>query len=81
MYYCLSSLLHVACGVRPPQSRVVGGVNAEPHSWPWIISLRILNGTFHNCGGSLIRPNWVLTAAHCVNRDPTPSSYTVVVGE
>ena len=80
MCCCLSFLLHVACGVRPPQSRVVGGVNAAPNSWPWMVSIR-LPGNFHTCGGSLIKPNWVLTAAHCVVRDPTPSRYTVVVGK
>ena len=71
---------HVGCGVRPfiIRGRVIGGVNATANSWPWIISLRI--GGLHNCGGSLIRPNWVLTATHCLS-DPTLSKYTVVVGK
>lgn len=67
------------CGVRPfiIRGRVIGGVNATANSWPWIISLRIAG--LHNCGGSLIRPNWVLTATHCLF-DPILSKYTVVVG-
>ena len=72
---------HVGCGVRPVRpfrGRVIGGVNATTNSWPWIISLRV--GGLHNCGGSLIRPNWVLTATHCLS-DPTLSKYTVVVGK
>ena len=69
---------HVGCGVRPFRALVIGGVNATTNSWPWIISLRI--GGLHNCGGSLIRPNWVLTATHCLS-DPTLSKYTVVVGK
>ncbi|XP_001632947.3 chymotrypsinogen B isoform X2 [Nematostella vectensis] len=68
-----------ACGKRPyGTSRVVNGDNAQQHSWPWQISLRV-NGR-HICGGSLIAKDWVVTAAHCVDRNPTPSGYTVVVG-
>ncbi|KAJ7382095.1 hypothetical protein OS493_037064 [Desmophyllum pertusum] len=66
------------CGNRPFTSRVVNGENASPHSWPWQISLRV-NGR-HICGGSLIDNDWVVTAAHCVDRNPRPSGYTVVVG-
>ncbi|XP_074626323.1 chymotrypsinogen B-like isoform X2 [Acropora palmata] len=66
------------CGRKPFLSRVVNGENASPHAWPWQISLRV-NGR-HICGGSLIAPNWVVTAAHCVDRNPRPSGYTVVVG-
>ena len=65
--------------MRPAFSRVVNGQDASPHSWPWQISLSKRGG--HICGGSLIRSNWIVTAAHCVNRDPTPSTYTVVVGK
>ncbi|XP_078374818.1 chymotrypsin-like protease CTRL-1 [Oculina patagonica] len=66
------------CGNRPFSTRVVNGENASPHSWPWQISLRV-HGR-HICGGSLIDNDWVITAAHCVDRNPSPSGYTVVVG-
>ncbi|KAJ7382093.1 hypothetical protein OS493_037062 [Desmophyllum pertusum] len=66
------------CGNRPFTSRVVNGEDAQPNSWPWQISLRV-NGR-HICGGSLITKDWVLTAAHCVQRNPRASGYTVVVG-
>ena len=46
------------------QSRIVGGENAEPHSWPWIVSLR--TPFVHSCAGSLINDQWVVTAAHCM---------------
>ncbi|XP_066028805.1 chymotrypsin-like protease CTRL-1 [Pocillopora verrucosa] len=66
------------CGQKPFSARVVNGENAAPHAWPWQISLRV-NGR-HICGGSLIEDDWVVTAAHCVDRNPSPSGYTVVVG-
>ncbi|MBN3301297.1 CTRC protein, partial [Amia calva] len=63
----------------PVVTRVVGGVDARPHSWPWQISLQVVrNGDwFHTCGGTLIAPNWVLTAAHCISRN----TYRVALGK
>ncbi|XP_034143220.1 elastase-1-like [Esox lucius] len=56
-----------------PQTRVVGGKVAKPHSWPWQVSLQVQSGSsfHHTCGGSLIRAGWVMTAAHCVDRPRT----------
>uniref|UniRef100_A0A8B9SXF9 Peptidase S1 domain-containing protein n=1 Tax=Anas platyrhynchos TaxID=8839 RepID=A0A8B9SXF9_ANAPL len=63
-----------------PQSRVVNGEDAVPYSWPWQISLQYeRDGTFrHTCGGTLIAPGWVMTAAHCISSTLT---YEVVLGE
>ena len=61
--------------------RVVGGEDAMPNSWPWQISLQYRSGSnyYHTCGGTLIAPGWVMTAAHCV--DSTGRVYRVVLGE
>ncbi|XP_007457640.1 PREDICTED: plasminogen-like isoform X5 [Lipotes vexillifer] len=82
--YCASSSFD--CGkpqIEPKKcpGRVVGGCVAAPHSWPWQVSLRKrFPSRSHFCGGTLISPEWVLTAAHCLDRYPRPASYKVILG-
>ncbi|TRY76171.1 hypothetical protein TCAL_10612 [Tigriopus californicus] len=45
--------------------KIVGGSEAEPHSHPFIVHL--LLDEAYLCGGSLIAPNVVVTAAHCTD--------------
>lgn len=54
-----------ACTQPPINSRIIGGQDASPGSWPWHVTF-----TTHgwvSCQGSLITDEWVLTAARCSN--------------
>nr|XP_015823053.2 chymotrypsin-C isoform X2 [Nothobranchius furzeri] len=64
----------------PVVSRVVGGEDVRPNSWPWQISLQYnREGEWrHTCGGTLISDQWVLTAAHCISKG---REYRVALGK
>jgi hypothetical protein len=68
-------------GTRKSQSKIIGGTDASISDFPWQIYLIAGN---YRCGGSIIAPGWVITAAHCVKyADGTiinPSSFVIVAG-
>ncbi|XP_067433234.1 transmembrane protease serine 9-like [Thunnus thynnus] len=65
------------CGIAPLNSRIVGGEDAPPGSWPWQASLQRFGR--HFCGGSLINKEWVMSAAHCFSSTST-SGWQVSLG-
>ncbi|KAM6126679.1 plasminogen-like [Pterocles gutturalis] len=71
------------CGKVPMRSEQVceqySMCDASPGSWPWHISLRTSTNV-HHCAGTLIHPQWVLTAAQCLQESTDPSSYKVFLG-
>ncbi|KAL9988016.1 hypothetical protein ACROYT_G002411 [Oculina patagonica] len=69
-----------SCGVSPlGHSRVIGGDDATPGAWPWQVGLHTSRGGFF-CGGTLITPEWVVTAAHCIS-SMSPSYYVLRLGD
>ncbi|XP_071781059.2 ovochymase-1 [Centroberyx gerrardi] len=61
------------------ETRIIGGQEAWAHSWPWQVSLRF--ATMPACGGAIIAPLWVVTAAHCFRRYNKASFWTVLAGK
>ncbi|NXX35881.1 MCT1A protease, partial [Nicator chloris] len=52
--------------------QIVGGHEARPHSHPYMAFLKAAEGW--SCGGFLVAPDWVMSAAHCMG------NMTVILG-
>ncbi|KAM9243654.1 neutrophil elastase [Dugong dugon] len=70
-------LLAVLLGGPALASEIVGGRPAQPHAWPFMVSLQRRGD--HFCGATLITRSFVMSAAHCVN-DLNFRSIQVVLG-
>ncbi|XP_067125718.1 clotting factor B-like [Centruroides vittatus] len=88
-----SFVLHTECGRQPTQSSrhlvkrdfkisVAGGEDAEPFSWPWMVSLHMrgTNSFNYHCGASIIKDKYILTAAHCFDSGSKRHSDYIVKG-
>ena len=69
----------IGCGYQGYQSRVVGGTKSKQSQWPWQASLRI-GGSF-NCGATLIAPQWIVTAGHCIKPYMKAEKYSFMFGK
>nr|XP_054763865.1 uncharacterized protein LOC129270519 [Lytechinus pictus] len=73
---------HTSCGYQraplKPEPLIVGGQLAQHGEWPWIASL--LENDNPLCGATLITPDWLLTAAHCIQILNDGSVYSILMG-
>jgi trypsin len=64
--------------------RIVGGHPTTIDKHPWQVALLAAvvppNARAQFCGGSIVAPQWVLTAAHCVDQGTQPQQVVILAG-
>jgi secreted trypsin-like serine protease len=56
------------------EERIVGGSRVDEGTYPWVVRISV------GCGGSLVAPQVVLTAGHCVKRSGADTSMRITGG-
>jgi secreted trypsin-like serine protease len=68
-------------GLRTEVTKITGGTTASISDFPW--QVYVIAGNVR-CGGSIIAPDWIMTAAHCTkdasNRTFSPSVVSIMAG-
>jgi len=75
----LGTVYGAQIGDRNNGTKIVGGGEANPNSIPWQVALVRPGNRFPFCGGTILCPNFIMTAAHCTQ---SPASrIQVIAGE
>ncbi len=69
--------LEINSSIKEPT--IVGGKEVKPHSYPFMVSVQYKDTSKHFCGGALISPKTVVTAAHCTE-GKSANNLKVLVG-
>ncbi|CAH1778260.1 unnamed protein product [Owenia fusiformis] len=77
-YECEKNCSIQAVKPRAIVAKIHRGEEATPHSWPWMVRFDKYGN--HWCGGTLLKPNIVVSAAHCFVRPIDTRIYDVYLG-
>ena len=66
------------CGIENISTRIINGHESKPYTYPWVVYLKE-GGDEHAsfCTGTIISPNFVMTAAHCATTEFDPTIRTM----
>lgn len=79
--WCWLAPSHAQEAIRPAGKRIVGGEPTTIERHPWQVALKInRQGQTYLCGGSIIADKWVLTAAHCFDKNSKATAFRAKSG-
>ncbi|KRX15799.1 Plasminogen -like protein, partial [Trichinella nelsoni] len=78
-------VLSLECGqptIKPQTSRIVGGRDAIPYSWPWQVAVYEKHGRLIKfaCGATIISDQWLLSAGQCFHNKAHVNGYLFYMG-